>query len=496
MPDKHSSTANKYPVGLLLGLGLFLLIMLLPAPEGLTEHARHVAAVAVLMAVWWVTEAIPIPVTALLPVVLFPVLGVVDGSQVTKAYANHLIFLFLGGFLIAIAIERWNLHRRIALHTIRVIGVTPNRIVLGFMLATAFLSMWISNTAATMMMATIGMAVLSRLHPGSGSGSGSTAEEEFPFGISLMLGIAYSASIGGVATLIGTPPNAILAAIVENTYGVSISFLQWMTFGLPLSLAMLLLCWLYLTRIAYRGESNEIAGGRDTIQREIQQLGNMQSGEKRVLAVFLLVALLWILRGLLDAEVLPYVRDSTIAMGGAVALFIIPSSRGPREFLLDWKSAVRIPWDILILFGGGFALAQGFSETGLTHYLAEQLAFLRHSPLVIAVAAVTCGIIFLTELTSNTATASLALPVAGALAVSMYIEPLALMTAVAVAASFAFMLPVATPPNAIVFGTRYVSIRQMAKTGFWLNLAGIAVITAFVVLLLPVVWGIDIGTNP
>lgn len=498
MPDKNGTSLNTATAGFLLGLSLFVMILVLPAPEGLQEPARHVGAVAVLMAVWWISEAIPIPATALLPILLFPVLGVTDGGEVTLAYANHLIFLFLGGFLIAVTIERWNLHRRMALHVIRVVGFTPDRIILGFMLATALLSMWISNTAATMMMATIGMAVLYQICTGwrAESITDETASQNARLGTTLMLGIGYSASIGGIATLIGTPPNAILAGVVGNYYGIHIGFLQWMLFGLPLSLLMLGICWIYLTRIANRGGPRRLPGGRQIVEGEIRQLGPLKSQEKKVLAVFVMVALSWILRGLVDAGTLAYVKDSTIAMAGAIALFVIPSDWKKREFLLDWNTAVRIPWDILILFGGGFALAQGFSDTGLTSYLAEQLSVFEHSDVIVVVAAVTCAIIFLTEITSNTATASLAVPVMGALAATMQMHPLGLMTAVAVAASFAFMLPVATPPNAIVFGTRYVTIQQMAKTGFWLNLIGILLITLFVIYWLPIAWGIDITTLP
>ncbi len=474
-------------VGLLLGPLLFALLLLSPLPEGMTPQGLRVAAVAVLMAVWWVTEAIPIPATALLPIALFPVLGVLPGSEVTRAYGNHLIYLFLGGFLIAVTMQKWDLHHRIALYTIRLVGVTPQRIVLGFMLATAFLSMWISNTAATMMMVTIAMAVTGEMEHDHRHNPG-----EFWFGTVLMLGIGYAASIGGVATLIGTPPNAIFAGVMEKTYGISISFLDWMMFALPLSLVMLLIVWFYLARVLFTRADMRLPGSKEMIREHIARLGPMSRQEIIVAAVFCAVALLWILRGFFQPQALSMIKDSTIAITGALLLFLIPVDLKKREFLLDWKTAVTIPWDIIILFGGGFALAQGFSESGLTRWLAEQLTVLQGVNSVLIIVAVVLLVVFLTEVTSNTATASLLLPVMGALATAIDMNPLGLMVAAVVAASFAFMLPVATPPNAIVFSSRYISIAQMAAAGFRLNLIGVLVITGFVYLLLPYAWGIQL----
>jgi sodium-dependent dicarboxylate transporter 2/3/5 len=305
-----------------------------------------------------------------------------------------------------------------------------------------------------------------------------------------MLGICYAASIGGVATLIGTPPNVIFAGVVEKTYGVSISFTEWMGFALPLSLVMLAITWLYLTRVLSRGAQIELPGGRDLIHRQLEKLGPMSRQEKQVAVVFSTVALLWILRGLYQPAGLAMVKDSTIAIAGALLLFLIPVNLKQREFLLDWKTAVTIPWDIIILFGGGFALAQGFGESGLTLWLAEQLSVLQGVDTVLVIAAVVLLVIFLTEVTSNTATASLLLPVMGALATAIDASPFGLMVAAVIAASFAFMLPVATPPNAIVFSSRYVTIPQMVRAGIWLNLIGVVLITGFVYLLLPLVWGI------
>jgi sodium-dependent dicarboxylate transporter 2/3/5 len=458
-----------------------------------------VLAIAVLMAIWWISEAIPIPATALLPIFLFPSLGIMDGSLVTQSYAHHLIYLFLGGFLIAVTIEKWNLHRRMALYTIKFVGTSPNRIILGFMLSSAGLSMWISNTAATMMMLTIGFAVLKQVVDKIDSDPEleiNTRPEHFHFGIALMLGIAYAASIGGIATLIGTPPNAILAGIIENQFGQTISFLNWMIFALPLSIIMLIITWYYLTHIAYPSEIDHLPGGKETIQHELKSLGQMSREEKSVLFIFCSVALLWIVRGLIDTDEFSMVKDSTIAMGGALLLFIIPSNLKKHEFLLDWQTALKIPWDILILFGGGFALAKGFNDSGLTMIIAEQLNVLQGSNLLLIIAVVTAVVIFLTEITSNTATASMILPIIAAMAIAIHVHPYALMIAVSLAASFAFMLPVATPPNAIVFSSRYVNIGQMARTGIWINLVGLILITLFVTYYLPVIWGIDINTLP
>jgi len=357
--------------------------------------------------------------------------------------------------------------------------------VLGFMLATAFLSMWISNTATTMLMVTIAMAVLREVRH-----TAEPAPGEYWFGSVLMLAIAYAASLGGVATLIGTPPNAIFAGVVEKNYGITVSFLDWMKFALPLSLVMLALTWLYLTRVLFTRADMQLPGSRAVIHEQLARLGRMSRQEKLVALVFCGVAGLWVLRGLYQPPGLAMVKDSTIAIAGALLLFLIPVDIKKGEFLLDWKTAVTIPWDIIILFGGGFALAQGFSESGLTLWLAQQLTVLQGVNVVLILVVVVLLVVFLTELTSNTATASLLLPVMGALATAIDMNPPGLMVATVVAASFAFMLPVATPPNAIVFSSRQVTILQMASAGFWLNLAGAVVISGFVYLILPLAWGL------
>ncbi len=483
-------------IGSFLGPAIFIFFIVIPVPETMSKEAMYTAGIALLMATWWLTEAIPIPATALLPLVLFPALGVATVAEVSANYGNHIIFLFMGGFFIAKAVEKWHLHKRIALHTIRLVGVTPERIVLGFMLVTAFLSMWVSNTATCMMMVTIAIAVLKQKNNTEINQAGHAM-----FATALMLSIAYAASIGGVATLIGSPPNAILAGIAEQQYGYTISFVDWLMFGLPLSIVMLVVAWFYLTKLAYRDIDFELTGGMKTIEQEIQNMGTMSTQEKRVLFVFVSVAIAWIVRGLVDIDAFKMIKDSTIAIAGAIILFIIPAGSNPAssnkmEFLLDWQTAVTIPWDILILFGGGFALAHGVASSGLTQWIGQELSVLQGSNLIIVLFIVVTIMVFLTEITSNTATAVLLVPVLGALASAIESHPLGLMVAAAIAASFAFMLPVATPPNAIVFSSRQISIPQMATAGIWLNLVGIVVITVFVMLLLPVIWGINIHRFP
>ncbi len=490
---------SRQGIGLIIGLALFFLIVMMPTPEGMPVEAKHLAAVATLMAVWWITEAVPIPATSMLPMFLFPVLGIMPGAKATLSYADQLIYLYMGGFLIAVTMEKWNLHRRIALHTIRLVGVTPDRIVLGFMIATGFISMWISNTAAAMMMVTIALPVLTQVAKTVSASEGNTVDTRpghFNFGIALMLGVAYAASIGGAGTLVGTPTNAVFAGMVEKTYGINISFVEWMKIGVPIATIMLLLTWFALVKIFYPSNFPTLPGGRETIAQEIAQLGRMSREEKWIFAVFSSVAILWIVRGFVKIEALSMVTDTTIAMGGAILLFLIPSNFKKNEFLLDWKTAVTIPWDVLLLFGGGFALAQGFTDTGLTTYLAGKLSVLEGTSIVLVIPVVITIVVFASELTSNTATAAIMMPIMVALSTAMQVHPYGMMIATTFAASYAFMLPVGTPPNAIVFATRYVTMGQMIKAGFWLNITAIILISVFVLVLLPWLWGIDLNTMP
>ncbi len=463
----------RQPIGLLLGPLLFIFILLLPTPEAMSPAAQRLAAITVLMATWWISEALPIAATALLPIVLFPLLDVMPLGQTTSAFANPMVYLFLGGFLIAMAMQRWALHRRIALHTIQLVGTSPRRIILGFMLATAVLSMWISNTATTMMMLPIALAVI---------GHRDEHDIDSNFATALMLGIAYAASIGGVATLIGTPPNAILAGVLQEQQGITLGFAQWMGIALPLSVVMLLAAWLYLTRSVYTGGDSAAVADRELLRSELVALGAIGIEERRVLGVFCLVATGWVLRGLFEVSWLDRVGDAGIAIGGALLLFILPAAKWRAARLLDWQSAVKLPWEILLLFGGGFSLAAGFVHSGLTQWLVSQLGLLQDVPLWLLLAAVVLLVIFLTEVTSNTATATILLPLLGALAGAMSLSPTLLMIPAAIAASYAFMLPVATPPNAIVFGGGHVTIPQMARAGIWMNLLATLLICVLVYL--------------
>ncbi|MBN1407354.1 MAG: DASS family sodium-coupled anion symporter [Calditrichaceae bacterium] len=465
----------------------------------ISSSAINVAAVAVLMATWWITEAIPIPATALLPIALFPVLGVMKAAEATTQYANHLIFLFLGGFFIAVTMEKWRLHTRIALHTIKLIGVGPSRIILGFMLATAFLSMWISNTATAMMMLPIAMAVVNQATDfikKNNIENIDTRPSHFRFGTALMLGIAYAASIGGVATIIGTPPNTIMVGFIEKAYDQQISFASWMAIGLPLAVLMLILTWAYLVKIALPPEIKELPGGREVLVRELKNLGPLSKAEKLILIVFCFVAFSWIGRGFIHIEALKFVHDSTIAVIGALLLFIIPINFKKGGFLLDWPTAVKVPWDVILLFGGGLALANGFQISGLDQWIGDQLKILQGAPLLVLVGIIVFVTIFLTEITSNTATSAMMIPIMGSIALAMAIHPYGPIFAAGIAASYAFMLPVATPPNAVIFGSKYVTIPKMAKVGFILNLAGCILITLLILYLVPLIWDIDLHFLP
>lgn len=460
---------------------VFTIILITPAPDGMSGPAHRTAAVAILMAIWWIMEALPIAATSLLPLVLFPILGICSASQTATPYANHLIFLFMGGFLIALAMQRWGLHRRIALNIVNLIGTKPSRIILGFMIASAFLSMWISNTATTVMMVPIGMSVIQSLQKDEPSKKGSRN-----FGIALMLGLAYSASIGGIGTLIGTPPNLVLANTLEKLYGQTLGFVEWLKVGLPIVIIMLPIAWLWLTKVLYPIRNIDISTERKIISQQLSDLGKISKAEIITLIVFVFTAFCWIFRETKDLggivipgldKLLPGLEDSTIAMFGALLLFILPVDLRENKFVLDWDHARKLPWGILLLFGGGLSLAEGFKVSGLAEWLGLQVEFFAHTPEIILVIVVITLIIFLTEMTSNTATTAMVLPILGSVAVGLGKSPMVLLAPAAIAASCAFMLPVATPPNAIVFGSGYVSIPQMSKAGFGLNLIGIVVLT-------------------
>ncbi|MBR9989215.1 MAG: DASS family sodium-coupled anion symporter [Gemmatimonadetes bacterium] len=477
-------------IGLFAGPVLLVALLLLAPPAGMSLPAWRTAAVGIFMACWWISEAIPIPATALTPLLLFPLLGILPIGPTAAPYANPIIFLFLGGFVIALAMERHNLHRRIALRVVRAVGVHPPVLILGFMLATAFMSMWVSNTATVVMMLPIGLSVVRLVDPEVGDGP-----MEINFAIALMLGIAYAASIGGLATLIGTPPNALLAAFMRETYDVEIGFAQWMLIGLPLVIVALPVTWVVLTRLVFPIRIREIPGGAEAIRREYEKLGPVSRAERSVAVIFVVTALLWITRPLLDPY-LPGLSDTSIAIAAALATFIVPVSLRHGEFLMDWETAERLPWGVLLLFGGGLALAGAITTTGLAGWIGEQMTALQSWPLLLTIMLVTAIIIFLTELTSNTATAAAFLPLVASLALGIGENPFVLLVPAALAASCAFMLPVATPPNAIVYGSGHVTVPQMARAGIWLNLLFIALISLTVYTLVLLAFGVEIGSVP
>lgn len=479
-------------MGLLLGPLSFVLIFFFAGPDDLSPQGVAMMAVTAWVAIWWATEAAPIAATSLLPLVLFPLLGVMGIKETSIAYSDPMVLLYMGGFMIAVTIEKWNLHKRIALAIISVIGTDLKRIILGFMVATAFLSMWISNTATALMMLPIGMAVVGQL----GSNLGGTSITPNDIGKALMLGIAYSASIGGIATVIGTPTNIVLLGVLKEIYSVEIGFAEWMMLGVPIAVALLIVSWLYLTRVAFSFPSIELPGGREEVKRQANLLGAMSTEEKRVLAVFVVVSLCWMSRTFLLNQFLPALDDTIIALTGALLLFILPASKENKGKLLDWKTAEKLPWGILLLFGGGLTIAAGFQVTGLAQWIGAQFVLLENIPFWLFLLVIIAAVNFLTEITSNTATASMILPILAAVALAMGVHPYGLMVSATLAASCAFMLPVATPPNAIVFGSGYLTIPHMIKAGIWMNILSIIILFFITYFLLPLFWGFDMGVFP
>ncbi|WP_217697245.1 SLC13 family permease [Virgibacillus siamensis] len=482
--------------GLILGPLLFLVTLLFFQPDGLSMEARSVLAVTLWVATWWITEPIPIAVTSLIPIILLPITGALDGESVVSSYGNDIIFLFMGGFFIATAMEKWNLHKRIALSIIAVIGTSPQRIVLGFMVATAFLSMWVSNTAATMMLIPMGLAIV---HQASDSlQKGKYANEITKFEKSVIFGIGYAATIGGLGTLIGTPPLSILAATTAEMFNMEISFASWMMIGVPVVIVLLPLLWLYLTKVVYKVNFRELPGGKEQINRERKSLGKISYEEKAVALVFIFAAFMWITRTFIWQNILeiPGISDGIIAMTATVLLFLIPSKQEEGSKIMEWKDSQNIPWGILILFGGGLAIAAGFTETGLSDWIGSQLAELEGMNILIIMFIATAVILFLTEITSNTATGTMIIPVVASLALALNVHPYALMVPCAMAANCAFMLPVGTPPNAIIYGTGKLKITGMVKNGFWLNITSLILIVLAVYFFLPIIWGIDLFELP
>ncbi len=499
----NSSGQFKYKISFLAFL-IFLFFILYP--EILDQNKpviAYTAGVAILMAVFWMTEIIPLAVTALIPVALYPLLGIMNGKAVSSVYFNHIIFLFIGGFLMALAMEKWNLHRRMALKLLLMIGTSPARILMGFMVATAFLSMWISNTATTMMMVPILISIVVKLEEINTGKSIRKMEK------ALLLGIAYAASIGGIATLIGTPPNPLFVKVFQIYFpnGPDISFADWMIFAFPLSVLLLIITYVYLYFNFFKNQSADFKTGKEVLQQEYQALGKITYEQKWVLFLFVALALLWLFRKPIHfgnfstfgwSEIFKnpkWITDGNIAIFIGILLFLIPT-KNKKDFLMDWKTAERIPWGIILLFGGGFALAKGFKDSGLSAYIGDRLTGLQDVHPLLILLIIVATITFLTELTSNTATTQTFLPILASMAMAMKVNPLFFMIPATIAASFAFMLPVATPPNAIVFGTGKLQIKDMMKTGFWLNIFGIILLTLVAYFYMTWVFDIDLLSFP
>lgn len=480
-----------------------LLIILFADLDPGNKKVTYAFAIALLMSLWWITEAIPLAATALLPVALFPLFGIVDGKTVSSIYFNHVIFLFIGGFLMALAMERWNLHRRIALKILILFGISPGRILMGFMLATAFLSMWMSNTATAMMILPIALSIIIKLEEDLGK------QKTHKYFTGLLLSIAYSASIGGIATLVGTPPNLSFVRISSIIFPKmpEVSFADWFLFAMPITLILFFTAWVLLY-FMYRPEEKWENIKITTFKKEYALLGKPKPEEKIVLFLFITLAFLWIFREGFQIQSInipgwinlfnstSYINDGTVAIFIALILFVIPSTTKKGEQLMNWETANKIPWGIVLLFGGGFALAQGFVDSGLSEWFGEQLTGLAElDPVTLTTANVTL-VSLLTQLTSNVATTEMILPILAGLAVTIKVNPLLLMVPATLTASLAFMLPVATPPNAIIFGTNRIQIKEMAKAGLLLNIAGIILTTLFMFLWGTIIFKIDVGIFP
>jgi sodium-dependent dicarboxylate transporter 2/3/5 len=505
-PHRLESPPLAGRIGLVAGplLALVVFFVLPSGDGGLSHAARACGGVATLMAVWWMTEALPLEATALLPLVLLPLTGIYASETAFKRaaapYADPSIFLFLGGFMIALAIERWGLHRRMALLTLLTVGASPSRLVGGFLLATALISMWMSNTATAVMMLPIGLAVVNllsdRLSAEKHAGTAGTSDVA-NLATSILLAIAYAASIGGFATLVGTPPNIYFAGYMRDQ-GLPIDFGRWMLFATPLSLIYLFIAWLLLTRWLFPVRIKQIPGGRDLIESEFQKLGPVSRGEWTVLIVFACTAGLWMFRGALvewdwlvtQLPIIQSIDDSLVAMAGAIALFLIPVDPARHVFALDWKTAVRLPWGVLLLFGGGLSLAAAMTDSGLARWIGQQVGVLAGLPTYWQITLIVALIVFSGELTSNLAAVVALLPILFEVAKSLELDPLLLCVPAVVAASCGFMLPVATPPNAIVFGAGHIQLGQMVRAGLALDLIAVVLIPLFTYLFGSAILGI------
>lgn len=479
-------------IGLFLGPLLFLAIMLFFPAEGLSKEGIGVLATTVWIATWWITESVPIPITSLMPILLFPMLGVTKASEVTISYADSIIFLFIGGFMLAIAIEKWNLHRRIAMTIISIMGVKTERLVLGFIIATGFLSMWISNTATAMMMVPIALAIISQARDSL------THEKEQidHFVKATLFGVMYAASLGGLGTLVGTPANIILANTISQMFNVELDFFTWMMFATPLVIIFLTVTWLYLVKLAFPQKLKELPGSKELVMKEKKLLGAVSYEEKIILSVFIFTALCWMTRSFLLVKWMPFLDDTMIAIFAAFLLFLIPAKNSDETRILVWKDAEKIPWGILLLFGGGSALGKGFQTSGLAQWIGEQMTFLGGFHFSIVVITVVLLVIILSEFTSNVTTSIMLLPIMGALASAIDVHPYMLLFAASVATSCAFMLPTAATPNTIMFATGQIPVKVMIRTGFWLNLFCLVIIMLMIIYFMPFVYGIDISVFP
>jgi len=483
-------------LGLFAGPLVFFCIFYLVDAEGLKPEANLMLALTAWMAIWWITEALPIAGTALLPLVVLPLADVLPIVDIASNYMDPTVMLYMGGFLLATAIEKWNLHQRIALNIINLLGTDLRRIVLGFILATGFLSMWISNSATALMMLPIGLAVVSQFKSHLGLGQEKLASH---LGKNIMLGIAYSASIGGMATLIGTPTNNILRAVVEKLYNYTIDFNEWMLFALPFTMILTAICWVYLVNFGNPLPKNfKLNEAKSVISNQLNALGKITFEEKTVLVVFGTVCFAWITRTFLLTPLIPELDDTIIALIGVLFLLLLPSSgkNGEKGRILDWNTAEKIPWGVLILFGGGLALAQGFKETGLADWIGQRLTLIEGVGFFMLLLIIISAVNFLTEVTSNVATASMLLPILASVAIKLDLHPLGIMVGATLAASCAFMLPVATPPNAVVFGSGYLKIKDMVKAGLWLNILSIILLALMVYYVLPWLWNINLEAYP
>lgn len=489
--ERNNSYSTTQLVGLILGPILFFLILFaLPLPR-LSFEGRAVLATTAWMAVWWVTEAIPLGITSLMPLILLPLMGAVDGDTAASSYGASLIFLFIGGFALALALERWNLHERIAITIISAVGASTSGLVLGFMLATGFLSMWVSNMATVMLMIPIGLAIITKVVTLMKEDDVYTKEEEMKFTKSIIFAIGFGGTIGGSATLIGTPTNLLLAGLAGELLGIDISFGHFFLFAFPLIVLLMLFAIFYITKIAYPMKVKKITNGKQFVIDRKKELGKMSYEEKIVLTIFTITAFMWVTRTFIWSDIIPGLSDTMIAMVAAVLLHAIPSRGKPGERILTADSLKHMPWGVLLLVGGGLALASGFNGTDLAGWIGNQLLLLEGtSYFLVLIVTVLLGI-GMTQVTSNTATVTILIPITAALAMAIDVHPLPLMTAVAMGAGFAFMLPIGTPSNAIIFATGKITMMDMVRKGTWLTVLAFVLIVAFVYFILPLVFGIN-----